>query len=511
MPPSPLEQRARTRLGTVLRGKYRLDSVLGVGGMAVVYRATHRNQAELAIKMLHAELSLREDIRARFLREGYAANSVKHPGAVRILDDDVAEDGAAFLVMELLDGAAADTVLSQHGGRLPLDAVCTLAVELLDVLAAAHAKGIVHRDIKPPNLFVTRDGCLKVLDFGIARVRASMASDAQATGTGVLLGTPAFMAPEHAIGKASDVDAQSDLWAVGATVFTLASGAMVHEAETAPQLFAKLATQPARSLAAVVPGAPAAVVSVIDRALASDKAQRWATAGAMRDALAAARRSAFGEAPSRAVLAALVASPATPSEAPSQRDEPSPANALRRGTVTAGALSQVPAVAVVETSGPVSTDGRAAPKGRAPRGATVALVAFGALASTGALAFVLRHTRSVASPLPNETASAPSAPVESRSAPPPPATATAEAIAPEILAPIATAEAPIDAGHSISPALLLPPLKPKGKDLSHQDLPSHGADAAAPPPVPPSAKPDCNPNYRLDALGEKHFKPECFK
>src|SRR6202041_106363 len=92
---------ARTRLGTVLRGKYRLDRVLGIGGMAVVYAATHRNQKQFAVKMLHPELSLRRDIRTRFLREGYAANSFKPPGAVSVLDDDVAEDGAAFLVMEL--------------------------------------------------------------------------------------------------------------------------------------------------------------------------------------------------------------------------------------------------------------------------------------------------------------------------------------------------------------------------------------------------------------------------
>ena len=100
-----LTSRAQARVGTVLRGKYRLDRVLGVGGMAVVYKATHRNQAEFAVKMLHPELCIRDDMRARFLREGYAANSVKHPGAVRVVDDDVAEDGAAFLVMELLDGA----------------------------------------------------------------------------------------------------------------------------------------------------------------------------------------------------------------------------------------------------------------------------------------------------------------------------------------------------------------------------------------------------------------------
>jgi signal transduction histidine kinase len=104
-------------VGSVLRGKYRLDEVLGIGGMAVVYAATHRNQKQFAVKVLHPELSLREGIRARFLREGYAANSVKHPGAVAVMDDDVAEDGAAFLVMELLEGMPVEEV-SMSCGRI---------------------------------------------------------------------------------------------------------------------------------------------------------------------------------------------------------------------------------------------------------------------------------------------------------------------------------------------------------------------------------------------------------
>src|ERR1700677_5142164 len=111
----------RARVGTVLREKYHLDSILGSGGMAVVYAATHRNTKRFAVKMLHPELSIREDIRTRFLREGYVANSVKHPGAVAVIDDDVAEDGSAFLVMELLEGSLVNDMWVEHGRRLPLD------------------------------------------------------------------------------------------------------------------------------------------------------------------------------------------------------------------------------------------------------------------------------------------------------------------------------------------------------------------------------------------------------
>ena len=162
---------AQRRVGTVLCGKYHVDRVLGIGAMGVVYAATHRMQKQFAVKMLHPELSLRQDVRQRFLREGVAANSVKHPGAVSVTDNDTTEDGAAFLVMEMLEGGEVQQVLETYGGRMPVEHVLAIAYQLLDVLAAAHAKAIVHRDIKPANLFVTTEGQLKVLDFGIARSR----------------------------------------------------------------------------------------------------------------------------------------------------------------------------------------------------------------------------------------------------------------------------------------------------------------------------------------------------
>src|ERR1700733_12738670 len=253
---SELYARSSARLGSTLRGKYRLERVLGIGGMAVVYAVTHRNQKQFAVKMLHAELSVREDIRTPFLREGYAANSLKHPGSVAVLDDDVAEDGAAFLVMELLEGGGVEELWELFGQHLPLRATLALAHQLLDVLAAAHAKGIIHRDIKPANLFLTQDGTLKVLDFGIARVRDLVAGNSQATGTGMLLGTPAFMAPEQALAKSNEMDGQTDIWAVGAPLFTLLSGQLVREGDNASQLMVKTATSPARSLALVAPEVP---------------------------------------------------------------------------------------------------------------------------------------------------------------------------------------------------------------------------------------------------------------
>ncbi|MGO9835552.1 MAG: protein kinase domain-containing protein [Polyangiaceae bacterium] len=295
-------RRAEQRIGTVLRGKYHIDRVLGVGGMAVVYAATHRNKKRFAVKMLHPELSIRDDIRTRFLREGYVANSVEHPGAVAVLDDDVAEDGAAFLVMELLDGVAVEQLCEQQGNRLPARVVLALSHQLLDVLAAAHARSIVHRDIKPANVFLTREGKLKVLDFGIARLRDATSN--HATNTGMLLGTPAFMAPEQALAQSSLIDGLTDVWAVGATMFSLLSGGIVHVGDNPQQLMVQAATQPARSLATVTQASPR-VVALVDRALAFDKASRWTSAAEMRDAVREAYLGEFSTNLSEAPLIAL--------------------------------------------------------------------------------------------------------------------------------------------------------------------------------------------------------------
>ncbi|MEO8906096.1 MAG: serine/threonine-protein kinase [Polyangiaceae bacterium] len=286
--------RASGRVGTVLHGKYRLDAVLGVGGMAVVYAATHRNQKKFAVKVLHPELSIRSELRTRFLREGYVANSVEHDGVVAVLDDDVDETGAAFLVMELLQGSDAQGLSTRCGGKLPLQAALAVTHQLLGVLEAAHQKAIVHRDIKPANLFVVQSGQVKVLDFGIARLRDAT-SNIQSTRAGAVLGTPAFMAPEQASAQGSAIDERTDLWAVGATLFALLSGELVHVGENASQVLIRAATVPARSLLVAAPATPLSVADLVTKALSFDKAARWGSAAAMREAVAQAHEQLFGE------------------------------------------------------------------------------------------------------------------------------------------------------------------------------------------------------------------------
>jgi len=278
-------ERANARIGTVLNGKWRLDAVIGIGGMASVYAATHRNQARAAIKLLHREVAMDAEVTRRFLREGYVANAVGHPGTVMVQDDDIAEDHAPFLVMELLVGQTLDTMLAMAPEGLAVSEVLPLLDQLLDVMAAAHEKGIVHRDLKPENLFLTSEGRLKVLDFGIARLRELSAYAPSATQAGSVLGTPAFMAPEQALGRWHEVDGRTDIWAVGATAFTLLTGQFVHEAATIQEQLVLSATRPARALRDVKPQLPAGVAAVVDRALSFGRADRFPEAQSMRSAL----------------------------------------------------------------------------------------------------------------------------------------------------------------------------------------------------------------------------------
>jgi eukaryotic-like serine/threonine-protein kinase len=277
--------RARSRLGMVLNGKWRLDEIIGIGGMATVYAAMHRNQKRAAVKMLHTELSIEETVRTRFLREGYMANTVDHPGAVMVFDDDIAEDGSAFLVMELLEGETVQERLARDGA-LPLPDVLYIALQVLDVLVAAHEKGIVHRDLKPDNLFITRTGEIKLLDFGIARVRQLPIVGVSTTATGLFMGTPAFMAPEHARGMWNEVDSRSDLWSLGATLFTLLSGTFVHDSETPMDTLVLAITRPAAPVRDAMSDIPELLAEVIDKALAYRKEDRWEDARSMRSALA---------------------------------------------------------------------------------------------------------------------------------------------------------------------------------------------------------------------------------
>jgi serine/threonine-protein kinase len=282
-----IEEAASRRLGQVLRDKWTLEHLLGVGGMAVVYAARHRNGKRVAVKMLLPEMSQREDVRERFRREGYAANKVQHPGAVEVFDDDVTEDGSAFLVMELLEGEP--LTARANRGLIEVGELLAWVDEILAVLAAAHAQGIVHRDLKPDNIFLTADGRVKLLDFGIARVADAMPNSFK-TRTGTALGTAPYMAPEQALGKIDEIDGRCDLFSVGATMFRLITRRKIHEVKNDADLLVAMATMPAPPLASIATGTPASVCAVVDRALAFLPSRRYPDARTMREDVQAARR-----------------------------------------------------------------------------------------------------------------------------------------------------------------------------------------------------------------------------
>ncbi len=490
--------RANARVGMLVKGKYTLDRVLGIGGMATVYAATHRNGKEFAVKVLHAELSMRSDTRTRFLREGYLANRVSHPGAVAVLDDDVADDGAAFLVMELLHGQTLDAIWERQNCRLPLPFVAGAGLQLLDVLAAAHARGLVHRDIKPGNLMMTQDGTVKVLDFGIARLRDFAA--ASSTQTGIVMGTPAFMAPEQALAKTEEIDAQTDVWAVGATLFTLASGQLVHEGDNSQQILIKAATARARPFAEVMPRAPAALCQVIDRALSFDKSERWLSAVEMREALKGASRQAFGAIPTAASVAAIldeldehgktrVLGPSDVSRvlalvSGSRSGTVAPRRSANAGAVTAEAVASD---SVVQQAMPKS------------RGGTAGAIAVALLGIGGLIFFAVRGGSPTSSKtLPTaSSASAVAVPPVVASVSAPASTSTWTPVAPT---------APAETAEPIAP----PRPVPVATQAVKRTATPPAVVAPTPPVTPaPAAKPRCDPPYEFDDKGNKRWKREC--
>jgi serine/threonine protein kinase len=275
--------RFHERVGRVIADRWRVDALLHAGPTSAVYAATDtRRDTRAALKILHPELAADEQMRKRFQREGYAANAVGHPGVVGVHAEATTEEGAPVLVMELLDGEPLDAIWTDAGGKLPLADVVKYGVALLEILAAAHARGIIHRDLKPANVFVTRRGEVKILDFGLACEKGRTES---ISGLGVVMGTPAFMAPEQALGLRERIDPRTDLWALGATLFTLLSGRAVHEVDSPQAQFYLAATAQAPGIREVAPEVPPAIAAVIDRALAFEGNERWEDADAMRYAL----------------------------------------------------------------------------------------------------------------------------------------------------------------------------------------------------------------------------------
>jgi eukaryotic-like serine/threonine-protein kinase len=471
------------RSGSVLAGKYRLEKLLGEGGMASVYRATHRNGSRVAIKILHRVLSVDKDIRERFLYEGYAANAAGHKGAVHVIDDAVADDGSVFLVMEYLDGVCVNDLWERRDLQLSPQVSLSIVHGLLDILVTAHSNRVIHRDIKPENIFITGDGDIKLLDFGIARLPQSMRSSTP-TETGARLGTPAFMPPEQARGNVRDIDARSDIYGVGAVLFTLMSGQYIYDCSNPSEYLIKAATEPARPLSSLLPDIPAAVGLLVDKALAFNKEERWESAAVMLEAVRAASEEHYGGVLTQAQLAELgqpaaadVLDPAGPSAWIPQ--SASSENVDQRGL---GETRLAPTLAAsgagLSTTGSEVASVRTASFAKKPSPSRhLWLLGFAAiilLAFSGAVVLGARSVANSSSIGPTPDVSTASALDTASAAPvlppdPPPTAAAASSAAPE-LAPPASASAPSS-----------PPPGPSTRKTSTPKRP--------PAPVPPPTKP----------------------
>jgi serine/threonine-protein kinase len=212
------------QVGSVLQGTYRLDRQLGKGGMGAVFQASHvRLPKQFAIKVMHAEVLANKEAFARFRREAEISSSLGHPNIVEVHDFNETEEGEPYIVMELLEGIDLSGVL-QRDGSLGLPRTMNITRALCSALSAVHATGVIHRDLKPQNVFLGRRGTqeiVKVLDFGISKISGS--TDIQ-TKTSALIGTPAYMSPEQARGKSNLVDGRSDQFALGAMVYEMLCG-----------------------------------------------------------------------------------------------------------------------------------------------------------------------------------------------------------------------------------------------------------------------------------------------
>jgi serine/threonine-protein kinase len=275
--------------GDLLAGKYRVEAILGVGGMGIVVAAKHEQiDRRVAIKFIRPEALGNREAAERFLREARAAARLKSEHTARVLDVGKLESGAPYMVMELLDGSDLAQVLRECGS-VPIEQAVDWVVQACEAVAEAHSMGIVHRDIKPQNLFLARsegqDARVKVLDFGVSKAIGAMSgTEGALTHTRAIIGSPLYMSPEQ-MRSSRGVDARSDVWALGVVLFELLTTHPPFESETLTELCLMIVSDPPRSLLELRPDAPTGLAQVILRCLRKDPAERFANAAELAAAL----------------------------------------------------------------------------------------------------------------------------------------------------------------------------------------------------------------------------------
>ena len=274
-------------IGEIVAGKYRVERVLGAGGMGIVVAAQHIELRQMvAIKFVLPDALENAEAVERFIREARAAVRLRSEHVARVLDVGTLKSGAPYMVMELLEGFDLEQVLTREG-PLPVEKVAQCIIQACEALAEAHSLGIVHRDLKPQNLFLTRSvggtPHLKVLDFGVSKID-SFGGTRGLTRTQAMMGSPLYMAPEQ-MRSARDATARSDIWALGVILYRLLTGRLPFDAESMPELCLKVALEPPVPLRSLRADLPPALEAIVMHCLAKEPAQRLGGAAELAAAL----------------------------------------------------------------------------------------------------------------------------------------------------------------------------------------------------------------------------------
>ena len=310
-------------VGQVLAGKYRIDEKIDEGGMGCVYRATHvLMEKVIAVKVLHPALAADDKIVARFTREAKAASRISHPHAINVTDFGESENGVVYLVMEYLPGRTLKDIV-RSGGPMTLERVVEIVRQVAGALDAAHAEGVVHRDLKSDNIMLqeaTGGDWAKVLDFGIAKIQQTERSvhetDPGLTAPNLIIGTPQYMSPEQC-SQASDIDARSDIYSFGVIIYEMLAGHVPFSGDSPTAIMMKHIQDAAPSILEERPDLPEGVGRVVARALAKRPEDRFEKASELAAALAAAAEAGpltNGAAVAAALDTERIGSPTSPNE-----------------------------------------------------------------------------------------------------------------------------------------------------------------------------------------------------
>jgi serine/threonine protein kinase len=272
------------RVGETIGGRYLIRRLLGIGGFSTVYEAAHTiTHREVAVKVLHPHLLTNPEVIDRFLLEARSMSRIRHEGIVEVLDAGVDEVSGIYIVLELLQGESLESKLIRVS-KIPWREACFYCAQVLDALGTAHQHGVIHRDLKPGNIFIAQTTAgephARLLDFGIALVAQQ---NSKITNAGMILGTPEYMSPEQC--QTASVGPQSDLWAMGVVLWECITGETPFAAPSTTGVLLRIVQSDARPIREVISTLPQPIAAIIDKSLARDPALRWQTAEEMREAL----------------------------------------------------------------------------------------------------------------------------------------------------------------------------------------------------------------------------------